>query len=337
MEVGLMSVENDRTLLDLTVQQPVYTGGTISLKRDIELLNNSIEQNAWEGAVLMSKKLIYGYYFNVLILEQKLSITNLTLEHLHATANNVKIRLDSGKASHLDSLIIANLILTQQENIANLTEMKQATIVQLNELLATTVAEDAEFHYPNDVSLSSQVISRQELIHYSLLEEVFHKQEKLNNSLSLPRINAFAKGSYGNPNYNLYANEWSENLEAGVSLNWNFWNWKQNKNKNSRIAKQLKINKLNREEFLSGVNSELSKIESNLEQLDNSLETKQQQLTIMNEITTIFEESYKLGKSDILTYSEKLMENQQLQENIALNQLEKLYQKYIYNLTLGEQ
>lgn len=336
MEIGTQAVEQDKTQLELSLSQPIFTGNTIFLQREVELLNNAIKQKSLAGASFQAKKLVYTLYFNILITEQKANINSLSLEHWLATADLVQLLQDSGKASNLDSLLVANLILTQEETLENLEQGKEEAIAWLNAFLQAEISGDESFLEPEDILISKNKIKRNELGVYSLRESSFGLQQRLNNTSYFPTINAFVKGTYGNPNYNLYANEWSENMEVGFTFKWSFWNWRQESDRNKLLDKQKRINSLEREEFLIKVNSDLIQTASKITQIENSLAIKEAKLEVSNEIVAIYYENYRSGKSDVLTYSEKEMEKQQLQESIELLSLEKMYLKYIYNLILGE-
>lgn len=336
MKVGPQEVEHDKTLLELTLTQPIYTGNAIALQKEIEILNNHIQQNRLEDAVFQTKKIIYSLYFNVLFIEKKKAITELSLANYQETQSYIQIRLDGGKATKLDSLIMANMILSQQETLLKLERSKQEIIAQLNEILQSNISNEETFVLPDELTLQENQISRQELARFSLFDNLYEQQKKLNYSQLLPKLNAFAKGNYGNPNYNMYQNEWEENVEVGLVFNWSFWNWGKERGRNRILAKQKDINQLDKELFLSQVNNELTGIKSVISQIESSLSIKEQQIEITQEITNIFEQSYKLGKSDILAYSDKLTEYRQLQENLTLLHIELLFNKYMYNFTLGE-
>lgn len=336
MKLGLQEVEKDKTLFELSLTQPIYTGNAIALQKEVEILNNHIQQNRLEDAVFQTKKIIYNLYFNVLLIEKQKTITALSLANYRATQDYIQIRLEAGHATSLDSLIMANLILSQQEAELKLERSKQEVIAKLNEILQSNISSSETFMVPSDLELQESEIQRQELERFALFSTLYDKQKSLNTSQLLPKLNAFVKGNYGNPNYNMYQNEWEENIELGVMFNWNFWNWGKERSRNRILDKQQSLNELDRELFLSQVNNELTGIESAISQVESSLTIKEQQLEITEEITRIFEQSYKLGKSNILTYSDKLTEYQQLQENVILLQIELLFNKYIYNLTAGE-
>jgi len=335
MELGMQSVEKDKTQLELLLSQPIFTGNEISLNREIELLNNAIRKNSLAESTFRIKKLIYTLYFNTLMAEQKSEITQLSLDHWYETADFVKLRQASGKASSLDSLLVANLILSQKETLVNLSQIREESISLLNNLLKTEISFDTDFQEPPETSLSQSEIRRKELLIFTLREDNFELQQKVNTSVYFPKLTAYAKGTYGNPNYNLYANEWAENMEVGLSFKWNFWNWGQEGKRNRLLERKKQINSLEKDEFLTQVNTELLQTESKIGQIDNSLKIKQMKLEVLQKIVAIYYENYRLGKSDVLTYSEKQMEQQQLEESIELLRLEKLYQKYIYNLIIG--
>jgi hypothetical protein len=117
-------------------------------------------------------------------------------------------------------------------------------------------------------------INRSEIYSFEKIKELNNKKSNLKFTSITPKITAFAKLGYGNPNsLNMFEQSWSEFYMLGVKFSWKPFAW-FNESQNEEMTSVLNDNlEIEKSEFLKQINtqlemeySELSKIELLIEQ-----------------------------------------------------------------------
>jgi outer membrane protein TolC len=76
---------------------------------------------------------------------------------------------------------------------------------------------------------SSYIPERPELMMYDLQKSVLEHSKELVTGTWRPKLSAFGQAGYGNPGLNVMEDKFTPYYMVGAKLNWNIWNWNQNK------------------------------------------------------------------------------------------------------------
>lgn len=256
--IKIQDVFLNQYTLGATVTQPLFTGFRLSSGVNIANYNKKIyEVENKETANQVSLNIIKSYWEFA-----KIKLINILLEkRLTSVQNHVKdskVYLQNGLITKNELLKLQ--VLESDTKIKLLETKDKIELARMNFNKAIGINLDAESEIETEIF---SVTEKPENFKTYLAEAFKNRNEIKTTDLNLlsakekikmteasyyPQVSLFATVNYNNPNqrYMPLKEEFNESWAAGVSLNWEFWDWGQTSDKKQQTKEkfyQLSVSK----------------------------------------------------------------------------------------------
>lgn len=233
------SLPKDQYKITLDATQTIYDGKVT--KSQSQLIESNKEISTQKSVVeqYQLKQQVISNYMNVLLLDKKLKIFDLSLTELQETLNKMEALYKNhfviqSAVTQVKSLIIS----TQQKQIESQYSRKQL-IQSLSELCGTPIDEKEIFNSENPTLSSSS--SRPELHLFEIQKQNLKDQWTLTLSKNRPKVSLFGQGGYGRPGLNMLASKFEFYAIGGLKLTYPLSHFYTLKNDEQSIHVQEKM------------------------------------------------------------------------------------------------
>ncbi len=248
--MSIVPPNKDQYRATVDVSQLIYKGGAIQAQTKLKEAELQTLQQQVEVGLYGLKYQVNQYYFNVLLKQEQAKLLELKKQQLQERLNEVKAAVKYGAAlTSSEKILEAELLKLSQEQTQVDADRKKA-LEQLSQLLHLDVAKDLVLENPNLTVYKNEENLRPELKLFALQENQLTVSEAAIAKEIFPIVSGFAQAGYGNPGLNMLDNSFQDFYIVGIRLNWNIFDWGQNKQKKNIIRYNKEIVSTERENFL---------------------------------------------------------------------------------------
>lgn len=248
--MSIVPPNKDQYRATVDVSQLIYKGGAIQAQTKLKEAELQTLQQQVEVGLYGLKYQVNQYYFNVLLKQEQAKLLELKKQQLQERLNEVKAAVKYGAAlTSSEKILEAELLKLSQEQTQVDADRKKA-LEQLSQLLHLDVAKDLVLKNPNLTVYKNEENLRPELKLFALQENQLTVSEAAIAKEVFPIVSGFAQAGYGNPGLNMLDNSFQDFYIVGIRLNWNIFDWGQNKQKKNIIRYNKEIVSTERENFL---------------------------------------------------------------------------------------
>ncbi|WP_426431119.1 TolC family protein [Winogradskyella sp. HB-48] len=308
---GIEPLNNDQYRATLTANQLIFNGGKIKASQGLQNIITDRKQQEVEVNVYQLKQRVNQLYFSILLIDEQRALLKIREQQLNSKLNEVKSGIKNGVLLPTSDKVIETELLKifqqNQEAINNRSKL----IASISSLTGLPISVETGFQKPLLSINAGSELNRPELGLYGLQKEEIQQQQNILSKSSVPELNGFATGGYGNPGLNMLENDFTSYYIVGLKLNWNVFDWNNNKKQRQAldyskelISNQEEVFKLNTK---TALNEQLKEIET----LESSIEIDEQLIDLQQEVVNTSESQLKNG---IITTSEYITELTKLYE-----------------------
>ena len=254
--------------IGVDVSQTIWDGGASKTKREIARSQEAIQQTALDVEMYALRQKVDNIYFAILLIQEQIRQSNLTLELLNANLELLSSMLKNGTAMRSDVDMVQAQLLTLKQSITQAESSEKSYRI----LLSIYIGEDVsaqELVLPGAGLPASMTSDRPELKLFERRQKALEISQLMTNVSLMPKIGFFAQAYYGYPGFDYFKSMMNRNLSfnimAGVRVSWNIDSFYTKKNKLNKTAIDIDNINIERETFL--FNSRLQ-TESQLETLE---------------------------------------------------------------------
>ncbi len=283
--------------LSVSLKQPLFTGGILSRRVEMEKVREAVEANQTElekdSFIDLIKSSFYDYQIlisqkkAVLSLRHALELHNQKLSDLYAEGLVKKTDLLETKSS-------------LEETDMNINDLDQAiNKVRIDfHRMCGHYPEEIDPEYKEAEQSEEQALDYFKNNHPVLRtmqdqKKVLELQKKIISGKYLPSINGFAELHYGKPGIDYFAKEWSLYFQGGVVLNVPVFDW--NKGSCEKNIIDVSIQKLEnqRDDFIKDITRTLRQLYSAKESLDQKKANIENMIAYSKEDAELKKELYE--------------------------------------------
>ena len=253
--------------IGVDVSQTIWDGGASKTRREIVRSQEAVQQSGLDVEMYALRQKVDNIYFAILLMEEQIKQSNLTLDLLNANLELLQSMLKNGTAMRSDIDMVQAQALTLKQTITQ----AESSVKSYRTLLSIYVGEDVtaqELILPSAELPSSMTSERPELKLFDSRQNALETSLLMTNVSLMPKIGFFAQAYYGYPGFDYFKSMMNRNLSfnimAGVRVSWNIDSFYTRKNKLAKTALDIDNINIERETFL--FNSRLQ-TESQLETL----------------------------------------------------------------------
>lgn len=330
--VSLRGLDKDQYKVALEVNQTIWDGGQSQADRRVIEATADEHRQATEVDLYAVKGRVNDLYFGILLLEERLGQTDLTIALLQSNLDKVRSLVTNGVAMQTDADAVEAELLSVQQQRVQIETSRESYRRMLELFIGQRLAERLE--RPELVEAVSGESARPELAWIDAQQERLAAQELSVKSATRPRFGVFAQGYYGYPGLDYFAGmvstDWTWNALIGVKMSWNFGAYytKKNRLSNLRVAKQQLD--IQRDVFLFNTDLQVAEEQGNISRLRRALADDDRIVALRRSVREAAESKLRNGVIDTNDLLRKIIDEASARSARSLREVELL--KAIYEL-----
>lgn len=330
--VSLRGLDKDQYKVALEVNQTIWDGGQSQADRRVIEATADEHRQATEVDLYAVKGRVNDLYFGILLLEERLGQTDLTIALLQSNLDKVRSLVTNGVAMQTDADAVEAELLSVQQQRVQIEASRESYRRMLELFIGQRLAERLE--RPELVGAVSGESARPELAWIDAQQERLAAQELSVKSATRPRFGVFAQGYYGYPGLDYFAGmvstDWTWNALIGVKMSWNFGAYYTKKNRlfNLRVAKQRLD--IQRDVFLFNTDLQVAEEQGNISRLRRALADDDRIVALRRSVREAAESKLRNGVIDTNDLLRKITDEASARSARSLREVELL--KAIYEL-----
>ena len=330
--VSLRGLDKDQYKVALEVNQTIWDGGQSQADRRVIEATADEHRQATEVDLYAVKGRVNDLYFGILLLEERLGQTDLTIALLQSNLDKVRSLVTNGVAMQTDADAVEAELLSVQQQRVQIEASRESYRRMLELFIGQRLAERLE--RPELVEAVSGESARPELAWIDAQQERLAAQELSVKSATRPRFGVFAQGYYGYPGLDYFAGmistDWTWNALIGVKMSWNFGAYytKKNRLSNLRVAKQQLD--IQRDVFLFNTDLQVAEEQGNISRLRRALADDDLIVALRRSVREAAESKLRNGVIDTNDLLRKITDEASARSARSLREVELL--KAIYEL-----
>lgn len=330
--VSLRGLDKDQYKVALEVNQTIWDGGQSQADRRVIEATADEHRQATEVDLYAVKGRVNDLYFGILLLEERLGQTDLTIALLQSNLDKVRSLVTNGVAMQTDADAVEAELLSVQQQRVQIEASRESYRRMLELFIGQRLAERLE--RPELVEAVSGESARPELAWIDAQQERLAAQELSVKSATRPRFGVFAQGYYGYPGLDYFAGmistDWTWNALIGVKMSWNFGAYytKKNRLSNLRVAKQQLD--IQRDVFLFNTDLQVAEEQGNISRLRRALADDDRIVALRRSVREAAESKLRNGVIDTNDLLRKITDEASACSARSLREVELL--KAIYEL-----
>ena len=330
--VSLRGLDKDQYKVALEVNQTIWDGGQSQADRRVIEATADEHRQATEVDLYAVKGRVNDLYFGILLLEERLGQTDLTIALLQSNLDKVRSLVTNGVAMQTDADAVEAELLSVQQQRVQIEASRESYRRMLELFIGQRLAERLE--RPELVGAVSGESARPELAWIDAQQERLAAQELSVKSATRPRFGVFAQGYYGYPGLDYFAGmvstDWTWNALIGVKMSWNFGAYytKKNRLSNLRVAQQQLD--IQRDVFLFNTDLQVAEEQGNISRLRRALADDDRIVALRRSVREAAESKLRNGVIDTNDLLRKITDEASAHSARSLREVELL--KAIYEL-----
>ena len=328
------SPTRDQYRMSVEVQQMIYDGGSAKNRQKLRKAQHQAELNEIEVQLYQVLEQVNQHFFRHFILEENLTIMDLTMEEIFQRLHSVRSGVENG------ALLPAN----QWEMEAELLQLEQkkdelAAIITANleilEILTGENLTDKNLMLPGEMFQEEKPLNRPEFKLFESKKESLFAASRLSSTARMPKISTFAQAGYGRPGLNMLSEDFDFFYLAGIRLTWNIWDWE--KTHKERQVQKIKAEIVNTQQqvFEQKINIALTSVTSLISQLEKTTEKDLQIIALREKILESAGSQLQNGVITSTDYLQQLNALARAKTEYQTNQIRLIQARAEYNVITG--
>ena len=250
--VAIPGINKDQYKIALELNQTIWDGGKTKADKRIAEAEAEEQNRATDVDFHTLEGRVDNLYFGILLLDERVRQTRLTIELLRSNLEKVRSLERNGVAMQTDADAVEAELLTVGQQLTQI-EASRASYRQMLEIFIGKELGEQQLILPDTEQPVSYDNARPELALFDAKIEKLTAQEKLVKASTRPRFGLFAQGYYGYPGMDFFesmmSSDWSWNAMIGVKMSWNFGAYYTKKNSLNKLRTAKRQVDVQREVF----------------------------------------------------------------------------------------
>ncbi len=285
----------DQYKVSLDINQTLYDAGMTKKQKEVEKTNVQTSVKQLKSDINQDKDFVKNLYFNILLLQESMKITSLSIGQLDVNRSVVQSGVDNGVLLSSDMDLLRVEVMKLRQNLAELENRRQAFLKILALKTGLQITDRDSFLLTGFDIPEKADLQRTELEVFDLKREVLGKSEDLLKSKRLPVLYAFGQFGYGKPGLNLLNNQFNTYYIVGAGLKWNLWDWNQVKRDRSNLQMQSDMIGHQRDNFVMNIDDAMTQQMADIHTHHDNIAKFQQILSLRENITATYQSQLRNG------------------------------------------
>lgn len=251
--IAIPGLNKDQYKVMLELNQTIWDGGKSCADKQLAHAESAEQQRSTDVDLYALEGRVDDLYFGILLLDERIGQTRLTLELLRSNFDKVRALQRNGVAMQSDADAVEAEMLSVNQQLTQV----EASRDSYRRMLAVFIGRELDAERllrPDAAEPAAAEPDRPELALFDAKIDKFAAQESLVKSSTRPRFGLFAQGYYGYPGLNfmqdMLSSDWSWNAVVGVRMSWNFGGYYTRKNSLGKLRTAQRQVEVQRDVFL---------------------------------------------------------------------------------------
>jgi outer membrane protein TolC len=330
-------LDKDQYKISLDVTEVIFDGGITKRNKDVETIDNEINQQSVGVDLYRFKDKVIASYFNIIALQESKGLLEVTRENIESRLKEVESGVRNGVvlASNAD-ILKAELLKLDQRDIEIEAGISSGYKV-LSILTGDTILYGTHLNWDSPV-ISSYIAGqdRPEYALYRLQQQKAESLKKLASSKLMPKLLAYGQAGYGKPGFNMLLNQFDDYYVVGAKLSWNFYNWNKTRNEKSILDINKEIIESNKKTFDQNLATDLERRMAEITKIETLLPKDQEIVDLRAGIVKTYASQLQNGIITATEYITELHAETEARLNLRIHQVQLVRAKYEYLATAGK-
>lgn len=320
------------------INQLIYDGGVIKEQKNIQQLNEQVEEQKIEVELYKLKERINQLFLSVLFLDEQLKQVDLVKTDLNNGIKRVQAQVDNGVAFKSNLNVLKAELLKADQRIIEIKASRKGLVDVLGLFINQTLPEETKLEKPVvATAMPDSEIQRPELQLFSTQQKLLGGQFNLVNSKNRPKASLFWQGGYGRPGLNLLRNEFDFFYTTGVRFNWSFGGLYTQKKEKKIIALNQKTVDIQKEVFLLNTNTQLKQQQSEIDKLQKLIATDKEIIDLRIKVKDAAKAQLENGIITANDYLREVNAEDQARQSLITHEVQLLQAQINYQTISGKQ
>ena len=270
-DVEIPSLSRDQYKAEISLNQTIWDGGTISSRRKTLRAQADVEQRDLDVSLYALRDRVNQLYFGILLTDARLRQNKVLQDELQRHCTQVASYIDNGIASQSDLDALRVDLLGARQDEAQLRHTRRAYVLMLGKFMGQELPEDVALALPYTGRSSFKANHRPELSLFDAQIRNLHAQDGQLTAGLMPRFSLFATGGYGKPGLDMFEDKFQLYGMAGVRLSWNISNFYTRKNDRRKIKAGIQTVETRRETFLFNTALDVAQRDADIDRYEEQL------------------------------------------------------------------
>lgn len=331
----LTDMSKDQYKISLDVRQTIWDGGSSKALLGVEQATVISEQEKVRRDLFRFKEQLVDVYFSILKLQSQQEVLTvkkwqllLKIEDMEKAVNSGVVLPDAIDALNAEKLVVDQKIIELDYEIAALRMM-------LSQYLGNPVGESVSFTLPSPDVVPLPESKTCDEIYLTAMKNQLAGNEKLLNTVLMPKIYAFGQMGYGRPGLNMLSNDFEPFLIVGARLVWTPFDWGKTRADKQQIQVQQRIVDTQIEQLNYQQKALLDAQLQRIEKCEKLLEKDEEIISLKHNISVASASKLDNGTITTSEYLNALNEEQAARSNFELHRIMLSEAAVKYNLLQG--
>lgn len=331
--IKVPEINKDQYQAGMTINQLIWDAGIISANKQIQDINLKINTSQNDSKIYRIKENVANLYFAIIQLENSKKVLATSLNSLRENRKIINSAVESGNMHRVNRNQIDIEISKILQSISTINNDIAATKNALAQWL--NIEQDFDISIPIAPQISER-FERPELNTLKYNTELFERTKSINNSVYFPKISAYFRLGYANPNpLNVFEKDASSFYNLGIKLSWAPFDWNNAQRKNEIANTNIEILSNEKQEVERSLNIAIIKEKQDILKYDELLKSDEniielQKMVVADKLAQL--QSETINSNEYLTEFNKLT---QFIINWEINKIKKLNALYNIKLKYG--
>lgn len=326
----------DQYKVTMDLYQVIYDGGLTGKQKKIDQTSYEIEKQQVEVELHQLKENINQVFFSIIIMQENEKLLAVLIKELHNKLADMDAAVRHGVVLASDADVLKAEIIRVEQQLDETGIQKAASISILGELISRDLSSKSVFLLPNN-KLGNAVAepARPELRLFDMQYLMLDESKDLITSSWMPRLSGFGQLGYGNPGLNFMEDEWTSYYIVGARLNWQVWNWNQNKKDRQILGLRQDIVDKNREAFDKNLTISVEQHLADIRKYEKLIGKDREVIMLRKNIARTASSQLDNGVITSSDYVSRLNEEAQAKLNLEIHKVMLEKSRVDYLTTLG--
>jgi len=330
-------LSKDQYKISLDVSEMIYDGGITKRNKDVEYIDNEINQQNVGIDLYRFKDRVISAYYNIIALQESRQLLEITRQNLESRLIEVESGVKNGMVLSSNAEIIKAELLKIDQRYIEIDAGISSGYKVLSILTGDTIAAGTKLQWGNPVIESyAPGHDRLEYNLFSLQQQKAESLKKVASSRLVPKLWAYGQAGYGRPGFNMLLNQFDDYYIIGAKLSWNFYNWNKTRNEKSILDLQKEIVNTSRASFDQSLSVDLERRMAEIVKIETLLPKDQQIVDLRAGIVQTYASQLQNGVITATEYITELHAETEARLNLKIHQVQLVRAKYEYLSTAGK-